>query len=548
MALFTLENVSFTYPGAARAALSSIHASIESGTFNVICGLSGSGKTTLLRLFKPSLTPHGACTGSFLFEGKPLSALGAEEEARRIGFVQQSPDRQIVTDKVWHELAFGLECTGAPKEICRLRSAELAGYFGLSPLLHRDTHTLSGGQKQLLNLASVMAMEPDVLILDEPTAQLDPVAAADFLSVLARLHRDFGTTILLSEHHLALVLPEADRLFVLNGGKLSGGSVTETARRLKVEKDPMFHALPAVVQAGTLLRADPCPISVAQGRTWLEGRTLLEPDFPAYKRPAEKPLLVCRDVSFTYAADAPNVLRDCSFSVYPGECFALLGANGSGKSTLLSLLSGQRIPYSGTILLNGKKPNDRRQAISFACLPQDPQLLFCKETIGEELLHAAKCAELSKEEADIRIRAVCADCALSDELLNLHPYDLSGGEQQRAALAILLLASPKLLLLDEPTKGLDVPYKEALCALLKKFTQDGMTILFATHDMEFCAAAADRCALLFDGSPVLCCDARSFFLQNRFYTTQTVRLTRGRSACIKTEELLSALKTGEGAV
>lgn len=548
MALFTLKDVSFTYPSAECAVLSSISASIESGTFNVICGVSGSGKTTLLRLFKPSLTPHGALRGSLLFEGNPFSDLGAKEEARRIGFVQQSPDRQIVTDKVWHELAFGLECTGAPKELCRLRSAELAGYFGLSPLLHRDTHTLSGGQKQLLNLASVMAMEPDVLILDEPTAQLDPIAAAEFLSVLSRLHRDFGTTILLSEHRLELVLPEADRLFVLSGGTLFGGSVTETARRLQEERNPMFWALPAAVQAGTLLHADPCPASIAQGRAWLEKQTLSKPIFPAYKAPSKKPLLICRNISFTYAADAADVLHDCSFSVYSGECFALLGANGSGKSTLLSLLSGQRRPYSGTILLNGKKPADRRQSVSFACLPQDPQLLFTKETVAEELSYAAKCAGLSKEEAECRIRAVCDDCALPDVLLSMHPYDLSGGEQQRAALAMLLLASPELLLLDEPTKGLDTPYKKALCALFKKFTQSGMTVLFSSHDMEFCAAAADRCALLFDGSPALCCDTRSFFLQNRFYTTQTVRLTRGQADCIKTDELLSALKAGEGAV
>ena len=548
MALFTLEEVGFTYPSAERAVLSSVSASMESGTFNVICGVSGSGKTTLLRLFKPSLTPRGTLCGALLFEGRPLSALDAKEEARRIGFVQQSPDRQIVTDKVWHELAFGLECTGAPKELCRLRSAELADYFGLTPLLHRDTHTLSGGQKQLLNLASVMAMEPDVLILDEPTAQLDPIAAAEFLSVLSRLHRDFGTTILLSEHRLELVLPEADRLFVLSGGTLFGGSVTETARRLMEEGDPMFEALPAAVQAGTLLRAQSCPVSVAQGRAWLEKQTLSKTLFPPYKASAQKPLLVCRNVSFTYAADTADVLHDCSFFVYSGECFALLGANGSGKSTLLSLLSGQRSPYRGSILLNGRRPADRWQSVSLACLPQDPQLLFSKETVAEELTYAAKRAGLSQEEAERRIRTVCGDCALPDALLSMHPYDLSGGEQQRAALAMLLLSSPELLLLDEPTKGLDAPYKEALCTLLKQFTQNGMTVLFSSHDMDFCAAAADRCALLFDGSPALCCDTRSFFLQNRFYTTQTVRLTRGSSGCIKTDELLSALKTGEDAV
>lgn len=541
MALFTLENVAFSYPEASRPALQALCLSIERGSFNVLCGASGSGKTTLLRLLKPSLTPRGKCTGTLLFDGKPLSGLSLKEEARRIGFVQQSPDRQIVTDKVWHELAFGLECIGASAETCRLRSAELAGYFGLSPLLHRDTHTLSGGQKQLLNLASVMAMEPDVLILDEPTAQLDPVAAAGFLSVLSRLHRDFGTTILISEHHLEGVVPEADALFVLTEGALVGKSPADTAQALFKRRDPMFRALPAVMQAGTLSNANPCPVSVAQGRAWLAGRPFSAPAFPAYKKPEQKPLLVCKDAAFTYSPEAPDVLSGCSFCVYPGERFALLGANGSGKSTLLSLLSGLHTPYRGKIAIDGQRPGARRLAVRTACLPQDPQLLFSKETVAEELRHAAKRAGLSKEAAGRQIRAVCTDCTLPDELLSRHPYDLSGGEQQRAALAMLLLSSPSLLLLDEPTKGLDVPCKETLCALLAGLSRKGMTIVFASHDMEFCAAAADRCALLFDGRFALCCDTRSFFLQNRFYTTQTVRLAQGRGGCIRTPELLQAL-------
>ena len=249
MALFEIKDLSFSYLSSDKKILKGLNARIEKGSFNVICGMSGSGKTTFLRLLKSSLAPNGTLTGKITFEDKPIASLSPKDAASRIGFVMQSPERQIVTDKVWHELTFGLESIGASEELCRLRSAEVADYFGLSPFLHRDTHTLSGGQKQLLCLASVMAMEPEVLILDEPTAQLDPIAAADFLSHLSRLHRDFGTTIIISEHHLELVLPEADTLFWLKDGMLTGGSVTDAAKSLK--GDRLFCALPAVIQAGT---------------------------------------------------------------------------------------------------------------------------------------------------------------------------------------------------------------------------------------------------------------------------------------------------------
>ena len=551
MALFELQNLTFAYPTAPDApCLTDICLTLEAGEYLALCGKSGSGKTTLLRQLKSVLTPHGQRTGTVSFDRRPLSEVSSREQARRIGYVMQDPDSQIVTDKVWHELAFGLESLGCDQRTMRLRVAEMASYFGIQDWFHSSVTELSGGQKQLLNLASVMAMQPDVLILDEPTSQLDPIAAADFLNTIARLNRDLGTTILLSEHRLENVLPVCDRVAIIESGRITAADTPRKAiAALYQQHSDLFSAMPA--PARTFYAAGETegevPLTVREGRTWLsrkaEGKTLTDTALAAPEPPEiTAPALEAKEVWFRYEKDSPDVLRDVSLQVPQGCLFALLGGNGAGKSTLLKALCGICPPYRGKIRLNGIPLKKQKGADLFrgtlALLPQDPKNLFVKKTVRGELEEML--TGLPKEEQQRRMDSVIDRCRLA-HLLDRHPYDLSGGEQQRAALGKVLLTQPKLLLLDEPTKGLDCFFKAEFAALLKQFTADGGTVLLVSHDVEFCAQYADLVGLFFDGQLTTVNTPRRFFADNSFYTTAANRMSRHLFRNAVTAEDIGAL-------
>lgn len=543
MAAFTIENLSFTYPGKSQPALLEVNLKVHTGEFVVLCGRSGSGKSTLLRNLKPSLAPHGQLDGRILFYERPLEEISQREQARRIGYVLQNPDNQLVTDKVWHELAFGLESLGYDTKTIRLRTAEMASFFGIQSWFMKDVNQLSGGQKQLLNLAGVMAMQPDVLILDEPTSQLDPIAAGDFLETVRKINRELGTTVILSEHRLEDVIPMADRLITVDGGRiLTNDAPAKAGMELANHKHQMFEAMPAPLQAYTKLRqhnidvGSSCPMSVREGRGWLtellEGKELRKTGIPLEKEPeraGEKPVLQMKEVWFKYSKEDDDVIKGLSMEVYEGECFCLAGGNGTGKTTTLSLACGMVKPYRGKILLWGKSLSDYKSKELFqgrlGVLPQNPQSIFAEKTVRLDLLEMLDGKGLQQEEKERRLKEVAATAQIS-ELLDTHPYDLSGGEQQRAALAKILLLDPQILLLDEPTKGLDSFFKKDLAQLLKKLQAQGKTIIMVSHDIEFCACCADRCAMFFNGSIVTTDTPRSFFSGNSFYTTAANRMSR----------------------
>lgn len=521
METFTLQSLSFQYPGQNRKALDGISLTIPSGQFVVFCGPSGCGKSTLLRQLKSAMTPHGTRSGTILFAGRPLETIDHREQSQRIGFVQQSPDHQLVTDKVWHELAFGLESLGCDTPTIRRRVAEMASFFGIQNWFYQDVASLSGGQKQLLNLAAVMVMQPDVLILDEPTSQLDPIAAADFLAVLGKINRELGTTILLTEHRLEEALALATQVVVLDQGcLLCSGTPQQVGDELKQRHHAMFQAMPAAMRVWAAVPNDQaCPITVRDGRQWLEAYSLHhqmgplpEAAVPSATGPA---VLIARDVWFRYQRDLPDVVKGLDFTVRKGEFVALLGGNGTGKTTSLKLLAGLLQPYRGTVTV----------AQSIALLPQDPQTLFVKKTVQEDLLEVFSGRGESVDAQRQRLQQVVQLCHLAP-LLQRHPYDLSGGEQQRCALAKLLLLHPQILLLDEPTKGLDIGFKQELAELLHQLLLDGVTIVMVSHDIEFCACYAHRCALFFDGSIVAEGTPRAFFSGNSFYTTAANRMAR----------------------
>lgn len=534
MESYKIKNVSFTYPNRENKALSDINISIKQGEFVTLCGKSGCGKTTFLRLLKSSLAPYGTLTGEILFENELLANLKAKEQAEKIGFVMQNPDNQIVTDKVWHELAFGLESLGYSTPEIRAKVAEMASFFGIGNWFYKNVTELSGGQKQILNLASVMVMQPSVLILDEPTSQLDPIAAQEFLKTLERINREFSITVILSEHRLEEAFPISDRVVVMDNGQIiADGEPKNIGKILKENNHDMYSALPAPVRIyGAVEDKEKYPVTVREGREWLENyaksHELDENLIPnaSYAQQNETVIEV-KDAWFRYEKDLPDVVKGLSVKVSKGELFAVLGGNGAGKTTALSLISGLYKPYRGDILINGKKISNIKNLYGgmLGVLPQNPQSLFVKNTVLSDLLEMPADRNISKTEKEEKVGKVAAICQISG-LLECHPYDLSGGEQQRAALAKILLNNPEILLLDEPTKGMDAHFKQIFADILKELKSSGVTIIMVSHDIEFCAEYADRCAMFFDGNITSVDTPRTFFAGKSFYTTSANRMSR----------------------
>ena len=521
MDTFAIRDLSFAYPEQRKDTLQGLSFSISPGQFVTLCGPSGCGKSTLLRQLKTVLAPNGFRRGEIFFEGTPLDEVSQREQSARIGFVLQSPENQIVTDKVWHELAFGLESLGYDTPTIRSRVAEMASFFGIQTWFYKNVTELSGGQKQLLNLASIMAMQPSVLILDEPTSQLDPIAASDFLATIGKVNRELGTTILLTEHRLEEAFPLSDRVLVMDRGRLiADGTPVEVGAALRSSGHGMFLAMPTAMRVWASVNdSSPCPITVRDGRDWLTDYAERRPlgAIPEEKETAasEETAIALEDVWFKYDKDLPDVVKGVSLEVKKGEFLALLGGNGTGKTTTLSLIGGLRKPGRGEIKLCGR----------VGTLPQNPQTLFVKKTVREDLFEIFRGMKLEKKYQENRVARAVQLCRL-EELLDRHPYDLSGGEQQRAALAKVLLLDPDILLLDEPTKGLDAEFKQIFAVILKTLQRRGVTVFMVSHDVEFCAEYADRCALFFDGNIVSQGRPREFFSGNSFYTTSANRMAR----------------------
>lgn len=522
-----IRNLTFSYPGK-EAGLCDINFSVKKGAYILLCGQSGSGKTTLLRHLKSVLTPYGKRSGDILMNGVPLEQISQLEQSSKIGYVMQNPDDQIVTDTVWHELSFGLENIGCPPGAMGLRVAEMASFFGIEGWFYRKTSELSGGQKQLLNLASIMAMQPEILILDEPTSQLDPIAASDFLNTLRKINLELGTTVIITEHRTEDIFPVADRVVIMDGGRIIADDTPRNVGAELFRKNSiLFDALPAPMRVFYQCGAEgTCPLTVREGREWLNRE--YEASVPVFRqfsrqeyRPASEITVEMKEVWFRYEKNSLDVLRGVSLQVPRGSLFAIVGGNGAGKSTTLRSLCGTCRPYRGEIRILGK-PLRRYQADTLfhhclSMLPQDPRSLFVKKTVREELEEMAPEEKLIQQISDL--------CDIR-HLLDTHPYDLSGGEQQRTALAKVLMSQPKILLLDEPTKALDCRFKNTFAQLLKKLKEQGITIIMVSHDVEFCAEHADMVSMFFDGQVMATDTPGNFFGSNSFYTTAANRMSR----------------------
>lgn len=583
--MFEFKNISFRYALSKKEALKNIDLHINEGEFILITGRSGSGKSTLLKHFKKSMTPEGSRSGDILFEGVSFDDIDKVREATVIGYVGQNPDNQIVTDKVWHELAFGLENIGVKSDEINKRIAETASYFGLTQIFEKDVFVLSGGQKQLLNLASVVVMQPKLIVLDEPTSQLDPIAAQHFIDTVVRLNTELGMTVVITEHKLSEIYSHADRIVIMEDGEIICDDTPVNASAFIAENSgdiPAFGGLPASVRiyakADKNIRGSAdfrkCPLNVREARKWLSGAyqakqadsrcknymTEMQAETDQYTKSSQKneanrhtklkskietdrsiksDNAVClKNVSFRYGKNLRNVLEDINFTVKKGDFMAIVGANGSGKTTFLRLLGGIIKKSSGKIVCNGRT----------VCLAQNPMSMFTEISVEEEL------AQIMTDKANVWAKGLSIEEKKSEIDMELNkneleayrkvnPYDLSGGQQQKLALSKVLLLKPDILLLDEPTKGLDAQFKEQLGERLTKLVKnDNVTIIMVSHDIEFCAEYAANCAMIFNGKVMAKEAATEFFEGNRYYTTEAARIASGIIPhCVTVEQITEAL-------
>ena len=544
MEILRVDGLKFSYPNQLKKALNNINFSIDEGDFVLICGESGCGKSTLLRHLKPELSPHGQVSGDIYYYSQKINDYSSKQLASEIGYVLQNPDSQIVTDKVWNELAFGLENMGLDTQSIRLRVAEMASFFGIQGWFRKNVNDLSGGQKQLLNLASIMAMQPKILILDEPTSQLDPIAAKDFIDTLVRINKELSTTIIMTEHNLEDIYSVCDKVIVMEDGKVICNDTNyKVVDILSGDKNhKMFKSLPTPSKIYNQLNeylegANKSPLTVKDCRQWLNDSmdevtiTKLddtETEINISKKDREIAIEL-KDVYFQYNKISEPTIRDLSFKVYKGEIYSILGGNGTGKSTTLSLVARQRKPQRGKIFINNiemKKYNNKSlYENNLALLPQNPQSLFVFETVKEDLEEVLILKNKDRKYIDKEVKRVSKLLDI-EHLLEHHPYDLSGGELQRAGMAKVMLLNPKIILLDEPTKGLDAYCKEEIGKMLMKLRDMGVAIVVVSHDIEFSARYSDRCAMFFDGSIVSEGTPKEFFLGNNFYTTVSNRIAR----------------------
>lgn len=546
MEILSIKDLTFSYPNKENFALQNVNLSINSGDFVVVCGQSGSGKTTLLRMLKKEIAPHGEKQGAVYYKGEDVEKLDDKISAQKIGFVFQKPDQQIVTDKVWHELAFGLESLGYDSDYIRLRVGEMANYFGITSLFRKKTTELSGGQKQLMNLASVMAMSPDVIILDEPTSQLDPITANDFITTLKKINDELGLTVIIIEHRLQEVFPIADKVAVMEDGKVI---CYDTPRNVceKLSNHPMSQGFPSAVRIWQKSGSKgECPLTVKEGRNFIN-LNFSERKLPLRNTiPNTEDIITLKDVFFRYEKGGNDILFGTNLSIKKGEHFCILGGNGSGKTTTLKILAGLLKPYRGKVIIDNNKMTKKTTAdfnrLGVAMLPQNPESVFLKSRVIDDYTELCKIKGIEKSDYEDKINSVAEKLVIKG-LLENHPYDLSGGEIQKCALGKVLISEPKILLLDEPTKGVDAYSKLSLSKILQEIKSDGVTIITVTHDVEFASIVADRCGLFFDGEVLSSLVPQEFFSKNNFYTTASSRISRDKFAnAVTVDDVVSLIK------
>lgn len=551
MEILKTKDLSFTYPNEEEKAISNINLSVKSGEILLLCGASGCGKTTLLRQLKKEIAMQGHREGHIYFRGEVLEHLPEIESASQISYLFQNPDNQIVMGTVRGEIAFSLENLGVPSADIKRRIGEMVAYFGIGNILSSPTDNLSGGQKQIVNLCALLAGRPTLLLLDEPLSQLDPISQSEFISIISRVNRDFGTTVIIAEHCTEEIMPLADKVAMMEQGEIvlygkPEAVATEVFRN--VAKKNFQNFFPTATHISH--KVGEISLTVRKTKEIIHNNERFADFFSRPENPMKKeskvsekkPIVQGKNLFFQYHRNSPMILDGLNISLEEGDFAAILGSNGAGKSTLIQILAGLLPPIDGALSFMGEKYSKlRKQGIysKIGYVPQNPRLTFTCDTVLEELNLATGFATKNNLETYMsQLFEVGFDFT---HLYHRHPYDLSGGETQRLALYSALLKGQRVLLLDEVTKGLDPQAKHNISGLLKNLTRKGITILMVTHDIEFAAANAEKFAMIFDGGMSEWQSKQDFFNGNCFYTTSTKRIFGDKLKEVVTIDDLEAL-------
>lgn len=533
MEILQISNLSFQYPDMDEKVLNHVSLNVSEGEFVVLCGPSGCGKTTLLRLLKKELAPVGTVTGDILYTGKRLNEWDERTLIEEIGYVFQDPENQIVMDEVMQEIVFGLENLGYSNFEMRRRVAEMVHALGLEHLLKCKPSELSGGQKQMINLLSVLLLKPKVLLLDEPTSQLDPVAAKDLIAMLGRLNKEMGITIILVEHRLEELFAVADNVYLMNNGEMVyAGNSKEVICEVFTMKDEQFIPyIPAIsriyMEKEEFPKTKKIPLTVKESKAWISTLPPFKENSKEqpFEQKEKEPIVEAKNIYFRYSKDSELILKNLSLQIKKGDYYAIIGGNGSGKTTLLKACLGLIKPQRGSVRFLGKeitKLKGKDIYIKIAYLPQNPRTYFTVDTIEKEMQEVVRRHQV--ENGEQKINEMLHMFGI-EHLRTRHPYDCSGGEMQKAALSCMLLGDPEILFIDEPTKGLDPISKQQLASIIHQLHQEGLTIVMVTHDIEFAAKNVLNCAMMFDGSITVDTTPDKLFKGNYFYTTAINRAT-----------------------
>ncbi len=535
MAIFEIKNLNFTYARAKCKAIDNLSLKIEAGSFCVICGKSGSGKSTLIRLLKKEVSPQGELSGEILYNNIPLNSISDRVSVTDIGFVHQDVNSGLVCDKVWKELAFGLGNLGYNDDYIGAKVAEISEYFGISKWCNKKISELSGGSKQIVSLASVMTMNPKVLLLDEPTSMLDPIAKKNFINLLNRINKELGITIIMIEHNLENVFDIANNIVVLDSGKLIANCTPYCLSKALMGYDCLkYIGLPEFAEIYAQFGNDIMPNTIESKKAWLKsviGDNAQNTANETLNNDCEsQSVLTAENLYFRYDKKGEDIVKGASLKLNKGEIICLLGGNGGGKTTFINLLNGIFKAYSGKVKIE--------KNCKVATLPQNAKGLFVESSVENELNVFAKLLKIDKD----KVQSLLEKFDLIG-IRELHPYDISGGEVQRLALAKLFLVNPDILSLDEPTQGMDMASKEYLKNLLLENKLQGKSVIVVTHDLRFASMIADKVGMFFDGKIVALNSASKFFENNNIYTTESSYLTRDfEKGLYSVEKIVSRIK------
>ncbi len=516
MEIINIQNLTFSYPNTNTPAVSSITFTANEGDLVILSGYSGSGKTTLLKCMKPEITPNGKIDGEILYKGNNITDYTPKEIASDVGYLFQNPYSGVVTDRVISELAFSMESLSYKQELMNRRIAEIVAVMGLNDMIDKSTNELSGGELQLVNLASILVTEPKVLLLDEPTAMLDPIAEEKFMSTIKKINKELNITIIYSTHNYNNLLDIADRLLVLDSGHMIANDTPKEALINLLDnghKDLLNVYLRAWNNYG---KNGSLPINMSELKDYLRNN---------YKKIDYKPdkediietetVVNIKDIYFRYNRNSKDVIKSLTLSVNKGNVISILGGNGSGKSTLLSMLYSSRKPYKGKIKLIGDT----------SIMPQSVELIFTKDKVKDML----------------NDDAISLASDFYDKYKNSHPYDLSGGEKGLLGFLTAISKPHDILLLDEPTKGMDNQQKLILKDYILKIKEQGKTVITVTHDIEFAAHVSDKIGMMFDGNIVGEASPLDFFKDNIYYKPFISRVMKDIDDTVYLEEQLYEL-------